>query len=201
MATNHLDQKDRIAIGKRHEKTIVELLNKHRPVVCHTVYDKWSESTQTEDMLLKIDAWATSGLNPTKRSVQIKYRETGGDLGIAMVRPYTDFNSFKRDFENGNVSWDRDFINHVDLYVCLMGDTLSVVEGERIRKACNLMLDKFVVYGGFHGYRGFAWPSYKGAELRLVTDRGNGYSEGQQKIICYLTTDVIKLCGGYVAKA
>lgn len=202
MATNHLDIKDRIVVGKNHELEIIKLLNKHRPVISHTVYNKWVAASMVEDMQLKVDAWATSGTNSTRHSAQIKYRETGGDLGVALIRPWEgDFNAFKRGYLNGQVNWDRDFINPVDFYVCLMGDTLCVIEGSKVKKICDMMLDKFVDFGGFRERNLFYWPSYKGAELRLVTDRGNGYSEGQQKIICYITPELIRMAGGYVQKA
>ena len=156
LATNNLDFEKRLRIGKTNEKRVLALLNKHRPVVCHTIWDKWVVASEQEDISQKIDAWATSGLAPTRKSVQVKYRESGGDLGIALIRPFNDFNAFKRGYENGQVDYDRDFQNTPDFYACLAGNVLTVIEGEKVTKGCSIMLEQFVAYGGFTSGRSFS---------------------------------------------
>jgi hypothetical protein len=199
VATNSLDKDERVKIGKQYEASILKMLNEHRPVVCHTVFDKWIEADEHDDMVNKIDAWAYSGLAGGK-SVQIKYRETGSDLGIAVVRPYVDFETLAHQVENSEIPFDRDFGSTPDLYACLNGSLLMVVEGEKVKKGCALMMNQFMKHGGFKGYNGFVHANYRGAELRLVTDKGAGYSEGQQKIICYLAPSFIKMAGGYIGE-
>lgn len=198
MATNHLGFDERLKKGKQNESRVLALLNEHRPVVCHTIWDKWIPSAQAEDMTQKIDAWAYSGINEQARSVQIKYRETGGDLGIAVIRPYIDFDNFYLDVQAGDVCFDRDFINSPDFYAVLSGTTLMVVEGHKVKKGVDLMMKQFLAHGGFKGHRGFKHANYKGAELRLVTDQGGGYSSGQDKIICYFEPSFIRMAGGFI---
>lgn len=200
MSSNYLSMEERLKIGKGYEREIISLLNKHRPVVCHTVWDKWVASKQAEDMHQKIDAWAYSGVNEQARSVQIKYRETGGDLGIAVIRPYTTFDEFIHQVDYDKVSFDRDFISTPDFYACLSGQTLMVVEGRKIKTGVNLMMQQFIKHGGFKGHNGFRHANYEGAELRLVRDRGMGYSVGQDKIICYFAPSFIRMAGGFITQ-
>jgi hypothetical protein len=199
VATNTLGLEERVRIGKGKETEVLALLNQFEPTVKGHKLCEFVPSNREEDMHKKIDAWCFHcGEGLEGYSVQIKYRETGGDLGVAVIRPYIDDKTFVRDCERDTLIYDRDFINTPDYYACLMGPRLLVAEGALVKRACLMMLNGLVNSGGFQGMRFYRSVKMPGAELRLVTDQGGGYSAGQQKIICYMTPELLHGAGAFL---
>jgi hypothetical protein len=198
VSSNYLSQAERVEIGKKREALILDALNETPIQFRGEKINKWVNSSATDDMRNKIDAWAIYG-NDSEFSVQIKYRETGGDLGIACVRPWESHHWFCKAFESKSLPLDRDLKSNVDIYVCNYNNKIIVADGKIVKNACWKMMDKLAQSKwGFRDYT-FTVPEYRGAELRLVTDRGSeGYSSGQKKIICYISPALLARVGGSI---
>lgn len=198
MSTNTLAEKDRITVGKLREAEILAMLNEIKPVLWGTTLHTWTSSSFVEDVHDKVDAWCWGEDEGDNYSVQIKYRDVGSDLGIAVIRPWLSNYKFILDRELGTTKWDRDMKGVEDIYVCLIGKTLVVVSSVIVKKAVSILLDKLAAAGGFSGRR-FAPNECPGAELRLVTDRGSsGYSAGQEKVICYISPQILRAGGAFI---
>ena len=197
MATNTLDEKERIARGKEQEARILNILRDKDIVVAGNKIISWEPSSESEDITKKIDAWAIT--DDARLSVQIKYRDAGTDLGIAAVRPYNSHLMFQMDWQAGTVRWDRDMKHTADIYVCLAdyGTKLIVADGHKVKRAVNTMLFEFSKADYFDG-RTFEKTELWGAQLKIVRDRGTGYSAGQNKIVCYLNARLLEKSGGMI---
>lgn len=195
MALNTLDIDERVKQGKNVEASILEKLKWFSPM-------DWQDdsirfftlATDEEDMHLKIDAWATMGFQDRK-SVQIKYRETGGDVGIAVLRPWNDDRLFSIDYDRHSLPWDRDMKHMADIYVVQIGKRLIIAPGTVVKRACNIMVDKLRLAGGFGYPNSFTDSKCWGCELRIVRDRGAGYSAGQYKVINYIKPELLLAAG------
>ncbi len=199
MALNTLDIDERIKQGKEVESYILSILQDIEPLVKvdgHSI-GNWYESTSDEDMHGKIDAWAES-LQHGLMSVQIKYRETGQDVGVAVLRPWDDDDRFKWGYDYHALPWDRDMVNMADIYVVLIGSQLIIAPGEVIKRACRIMVDKLRLNGGFNEQRAFTSRECWGCELRIVKDRGAGYSQYQHKVINYIKPELLLQAGATV---
>lgn len=201
---NDQNIKDRVRKGGRVEADILAKLRASGPIVLGNVtLTDWREASETEDKHDKIDAWVTA-TNDGRRakanaSVQIKFRESGSDLGIACVRPYTDQTTFRRQWEDWTVPWDRDVVTAIDLYVVKVPDMgLVIVEAEKVKKVAMQMLEELADEPGFKGSVFRSDP--EGVELRFTTDKGKGYSHGQRKIIAYITPRALVKMGGVVVQ-
>jgi len=199
-ATNHLSIDERMIHGKRREKEILALLNSNSTdvVVEGVRYTNFIPSTNRDDMYNKIDAWCTSDADDRAHSVQIKFRDRGEDVGIAAIRPYRTHEEFVRDVERDDVEYDRDLRSDVDLYVCVVdnGSALVVTTGKKIKRACSIVLSAFADSDGFEG-RSWYRDKYRGTVLKLVTDRGDGYTYGQDKIVVYIAPWLLQRVGAY----
>lgn len=176
-ATNHLDEAERLRLGAVNEAGVFERLRHQYPVI--------ARATERDDITNKIDAWVKD--HGTMRSVQIKWRETGGDLGIAMVRPWVDRETFDQQLTDGTVPWDRDMKATPDLYAYATPTVLVVAEGAEVARICH----EAAVVLADEGFQGRMRTVENGVELRLVTDKGRGYSGGQRKVICYISPTLL----------
>lgn len=197
MQTNKLDFHERISIGKDKESFVINLLKDQIKLIpeCGDVVHWW-QATGVEDRHLKIDVWAEM-LSGDKLAGQIKFRESGQDLGIALIRPWS-WNSFME----GTYEVDRDFQNPADFYVFLVEEynMLVVANGQRVSKICNTFMKYLSTLDSdpFATSTSLEIPGKYGAELRLVNDKGEGYTEGQNKIICYIKPILIETLGGQI---
>lgn len=174
MNTNHLGIEERLAAGKRHEEAAMYELQRMF----------WSviPATDEQDKVDKIDCWVR--WKGVSYSVAIKYRESGTDLGLALVRPYVDHPTFELQWRNLQVPFDRDFQHIADLYAVALPDGLQIVTGISVLKTCNEALRTHAVS---------AKRSGEGWELKVVKDLGaNGYSSGQKKLIAYIDIDALE---------
>lgn len=187
MKTNHLDESDRLRIGAGNEAAVLRRLL--------AVYPTIVPAQTSDDIEKKIDAWVRDSASPHSgsagnrlRSVQVKWRESGGDLGVAIVRPYVDHETFVRQYLADELPRDRDFKGEAELYAYATPDILVVVEAGVVKRICEEALCLLAQSDGF--IRNLFWVR-DGVELRLVTDAGQGYSGGQRKIICYISSTVL----------
>jgi hypothetical protein len=197
MSSNTLDIHDRIAVGKMYERQILEKLQASEVVVEGKLLSEFVPATREDDMHNKIDAWCfAQGSGLDGKSVQIKYRETGSDLGVAVWRPYRDEWTLRDCVKRDIMQWDRDFMTIPDYYAYGVGDLLIVAPGYKVKAACTILLNKAMNEGFTNNmYEAKTCP---GAQLRVVTDKGQGYSYGQKKIICYITPWLLKRAGSWV---
>lgn len=201
---NCLDFNDRIIAGQGKEKLIIDKLNHYCPIEFNNLtIQGLYKSELHEDMRQKIDAWATCTdetippyVQVGSQSVQIKYRPEGYDLGIALLRPWISLEDFRSEFITDNIHFDRDAITKVDYYAfyCEESKLLGIVDQWAVQRVCVILLESLFLSDGFED--GVFRTERYGAELRLVTDQGQGYTEGQQKVICYIKPALIEQLGG-----
>jgi hypothetical protein len=197
MSTNTLDIADRIRIGKEAESRIIDALNAQSPVVGGAKLSEFVPANTEDDKYNKIDAWCfASGHGLDGMSVQVKYRESGRDLGVAMIRPYVDIETLKYQVERDVIPWDRDMVNMPDYYAYGVGESLIVAAGVQVKKFCNMMLQK-ALDEEFCGNT-FNYSKYPGAQLKITTDKGDGYSRGHRKMICYIESWLLVETGGWI---
>jgi hypothetical protein len=191
MKTNHLDEAERLDVGRANEAAVLRRLL--------AVYPTIVPAQTKDDVERKIDAWVRDGNRV--RPIQVKWRESGGDLGVAIVRPYVDHDTFVTQYlaeglaaqgapvdPSERLPRDRDFKGEAELYVYATPDILVVVEADVVKRICEEALCLLAQSDGF--IRNLFWVR-DGVELRLVTDAGRGYSGGQRKIICYISSTVL----------
>ena len=201
---NNQNINERVRKGKQAETNIIARLKAAGPITLGTLtLTGWKASSDSEDMHDKIDAWvtATGPRGKALGSVQIKFRESGSDLGIACVRPYTDHHVFRSQWENWTVPWDRDMETDVDFYVVKVPDMgLVVVEAKPVKAVVDQLLEDLADEPTFRGSVFRSDP--EGVELRFTTDKGKGkgYSHGQRKIIAYFTPRALVKMGGVVVQ-
>lgn len=198
MKTNNLDILERVTRGRSREEEILLLLMEEDIKIGGTSVDAWIAASDEEDMIDKIDAFAVMP-DGKRYATQIKYRDDGKDIGIAAVMPYVDHAIFKKQWEAGKIPWDRDMRCKSDLLVCLSADggILTVCAYEKIRIGVEKILKSFASQEYFDA-RAFADDKLPGVEVRIVKDRGGGYSAGKSKLICYFTPRLLKANGAYV---
>ena len=200
--TNYLSFDERVEIGKEKESDTLDLLNSLvRRIPQRDCVVEWSASSRSDDINDKIDAWVSCE-DTDRLSVQIKFRETGQDLGVSLIRPW-DWEEFKRDFEIlQDCHYDRDYKEMTDLYVVLneQFDQLIIGDGQKIKRICEILLQSLYEQDEdpFQEWNYFRDEKRYGAELRLVTDKGQGYSEGQQKLICYIKPFLVQKQNGMI---
>lgn len=191
MSLNVLHEVDRIKQGKIKEDQILGLLNELDWEVNGEKVKVVEPATLEQDLHDKVDAFAVC--DSDRWSVQIKFRDTGQDLGVACVRPWKSHKLLKEQWKADKVPWDRDMKSPVDLYVCLNDNRLVIASGSEIKKICTDLLDKLVEDKiGFASGNTFPRKGGEGAELKRIYDKGQGYSGGQGKIICYITFDLLE---------
>lgn len=197
MATNELDIEDRVKIGKKREIEVLQILEGRKVQINREKLISWHLSDHEQDMKEKIDVWLQT-INGQLYSGQIKFRDSGPDFGASLIMPYTTFEKFCEDFDAKTLPWDRDARGVVDYYICLSNRStiLMFIKKETVMAAAAKMLAK-VRFDGFNG-NSFVSPEIEGAELKIVKDAGSGYSQGQSKIIMYLTPDYIETAGDKV---
>jgi hypothetical protein len=150
-------------------------------------------------MCIRDSAWAVSE-SGFYYSLQIKSRDSdiGKDLGLSLIRPYKTFDAFKDEWACGTPKFDRDMKTDVDFYVVMTNDgSILVVPGAEVKKTCYDLLDEFAQDRvGFGEGKAFPRRSSGGRQLRLVVDRGTGYSSGHQKLIAYLSPQFLAKAAG-----
>lgn len=199
MSMNELDLDKRLELGKLAEKKVLaELYDKHMPIKLDTNnFLTINSSTREEDMHGGVDAWISTGTETY--SVQIKNRETGSDLGLSIIMPYEGDYWFCSNFKAfSELNWDRDMRNVPDYYLVANPDQFCLVRSATVKNGIMAILSSLYNYGGFGGARAFSNPALDGLELRLVRDRGAGYSAGQTKVICYIRLDALKSRGAWI---
>ena len=196
MGINEISFEERLAFGSEKEELILQLLNENVINVDGQLFTGWERATKEQDIKYKIDAWAS---NPAgnKFDVQLKFRESGNDLGIAVVRPFEDVETLKEQALNGKIPFDRDAKCNTYLYATLTEHCLVVAKTETIKMIYTRLLNDLIAGNGDISFTSFRNSLY-GAELRFVVDAGQGYSYNQKKIICYITPYLIETLGGYV---
>lgn len=189
--TNTMAESERIRLGKVREQQIFQLLHGREVTIHGARILDWVPSTEEEDIVQKIDAWAVgenANGDEVRFSVQFKFRDAGVDLGIAAVRPF-EFDLFKMDWAAGPgcVRWDRDMKNKVDIIVCLAdyGSKLIIANGHTVHTACINLLGALASEEDFYAKR-YSRSNMKGGMIQVVKDRGQGYSSGQMKLVIYL---------------
>lgn len=196
MGINDENFADRLAYGASKEEYILNLLNENPVNVDGRCVVRWEKSSPEEDMRYKIDAWAFAE-NGKKVDVQIKYRQSGNDVGVAIIRPFENVEALREQHRTGKIPWDRDAVGNAYLYVALTEHCLVVVPTDRIKLIYTRLLNDMIAGEGEITDTSFRNNLY-GAELRFVVDSGEGYSYNQKKIICYITPYLIETLGGYV---
>lgn len=200
MASNSLSFQDRLNLGKEKEEDILELLTE----LVHTNPNgrrvlSWSAGSKSDDINDKIDAWAEIE-DADRQSVQIKWRDTGQDLGLSVYRPWTGFDDFKN--EVSNERYDRDYKEYPDLYVLSVEqfNMLVIGDGYKCHRIAEILLESLAQEetDPFEIWNSYEAPGKYGAELRLVTDLGEGYTEGQQKLICYIKPFLVEKQNGAI---
>jgi hypothetical protein len=196
--TNHLDIDERVARGIAHEERILQLLNEQLIFLRRQRVKQWASATISEDIADKIDAWATLE-DGTKLSAQIKYRESGADVGVAVLMPFINHEALLGQYEFNKLPWDRDMRSKAELMVCLSagGSVLTVSEMHLVKRAVDVMLSYFVTTGYFDG-RNFVHEDCPGVEFKVVTDQGRGYSAGKKKLVCYIAPALLESAGAFV---
>ena len=199
MKTNKLNIDERILLGQQRENSIISLLHDRDIKINGQYVSYWVRNDDPEvDKIDKIDAYAM--MNEEERiPAQIKYRDDGPDIGVAAVMPYVNHQSFQAQYAAGSIPWDRDMRGKAELLVCLSADggILTVVSMETVHRGVKSLLKRFANETGFDGksYRHEACP---GAEIRVVKDRGAGYSVGKYKLVVYFTPVLMEAAGAYV---
>lgn len=205
VSINTLDVSERVRRGKEWEQRGIEILNSFPQVWGDYKIDHWELSSDHEDRIEKIDAYAQCWPKITDPysialPVQIKFRETGTDLGIALYRPWKGFDKFEKDAQDWN-NLDRDFVFHPALYVVFSDEfeMITICPGEIVEKICREMLEVMLRDGWDFSRGPFKIEGKRGAEIQLVTDQGTGgKTEGQKKLICYITPALCEKLGGVV---
>ena len=159
---------ERLAAGKAFEARIMEELQR----------SFWSviPATEAQDKADKIDCWVR--WKGVSYSVAIKWRDSGVDLGIAAVRPFSSLGTFRSQMASGSVPYDRDAQHYADLYAVGTPDGVSVYTGDSVRRAVADALEQFAEIGAIKSNQ---------FEVKVVEDRGaTGYTSGQYKLIVYI---------------
>lgn len=199
---NEASYMDRVTEGLEREQEVLDLLNDLDVTFDGYTYHRWEKSSKSDDMKEQIDARLMRSTNAhTEKDItaQIKVRYTGIDIGVAIVRPYDTVDKLKNQLDYGRVPWDRDFTSNAMLYVSRSDGALVVCYNALIKGIVNKLLRAFVAAGKeFDDTNSFQHPTLRGAELKLVTDKGKGHTEGQKKIICYISVYLMKQLGAYV---
>lgn len=196
-----LNEQERIAKGKRREEKMLQILNDESPIEFgeHTL-TMWKPASEAEDIQRKIDAWVATN-DDELLAVQLKSRDRQPDLGIAAIRPYRGYSDYCERFDEGRLQMDRDMKNMPSLYVCFFGPRkFMVASGDFVKRTVQQMLREFRKTGFTSNGRTSMKSGNKMVELKLVTDRGKGYSGGQQKIICYIKPEFLVKYGGAVMR-
>lgn len=165
---------ERLAAGKAFEARIIEELRR----------SFWSviPATDEQDKADKIDCWVR--WKGVSYSVAIKWRDSGVDLGIAAVRPFSSLTLLRQQFESDRVPYDRDAQHYADLYAVGTPDGVNVYTGASVRAWVNAALLAFVASGLMKT------PKY---EIKVVEDKGaSGYTSGQKKLIVYIKLDSLE---------
>jgi hypothetical protein len=198
MSSNTEDISSRVSKGLAVEAEILAKLQRRSKSGAISVGPlqlyNWQASTMDEDKYAKIDAWVQDS-NYRRLSVQIKYRESGQDLGLALVRPYEGWESFSNDLKCGTVEWDRDMQSTPNLYVVQSpGLGLVVVPGQAVKDAAMALLQEMA----YEPFEGSSYQGAEGIEVRIVRDKGAGYTYDQKKLISYMTPRFLVKLGGKV---
>lgn len=201
MSSNDKPLEVRIAIGKEAESIILDEVNRLCPIVVDgRTLTAFTASTPEEDMHQKIDAWVYDE-HEGDMSVQIKHRESGRDLGIAVIMPYEGDYWFCSTYKaRDELHFDRDMVNTPDYYLVANDTQICVAPGRMVKLGVNAILSSLFNNGGFGGSNTYTYPALDGLELKLVKDRGAGYSAGQQKVICYIKLDALAKRGAYLGQ-
>lgn len=183
MSINEQKFGNRLRAGKQEEEKILKILNETQP----WLLTEWKASSVKEDIEKKIDAWASDFLRLKIFSVQIKYRDSGMDLGIALLRPWEGIAKFRKDYELSKLKFDRDYVAGVDLYVCMAGNRLILSNCDAVHMFCQRAL-AHLYETGFFVHEDNDW------QLKAVTDADNG----QRKLICYIPFHSLLREGAYM---
>lgn len=164
---------ERLAEGKQREAEVLALLQ----------HSFWSviPATEQQDKAEKIDAWVR--WKGVSYSVAVKWRDSGRDLGLAVVRPY-DTKAFPLQWQADHVPYDRDAQHYADLYALGSEDGVTIVTGASVKRHVDYALENLARYGKMAG------ANY---ELKNVLDRGaSGYTSAQQKLIVYINPESLE---------
>lgn len=181
MTLNTLSIDERVKRGKAKESTILDTLAELPIALGGELVMSWEESTEYEDKHLKVDAWAHT--DSYRYSVAIKFRESGKDVGVAVLMPWNPDEFYER-YETDALPWDRDMREVADYYIVQIAGELIIAEGKLVHGICRRMVDELYEAGGFR-YKSFTGP-YGGIMLQQKTDEGGGYSYDQDKVLCYI---------------
>lgn len=200
MSTNHLPLNERLERGKVAEELILDQINALCPVTVNDItFTSFEAASEDEDMHGKIDAWGIAHTG-AKHSVQIKNRESGIDLGLALIRPYAGDNWFCANYKaaEGSLNWDRDMVTKVDYYLIANEGQICLTESQTVRNGVNAILSNLYTSGGFRGGNTHTYSALDGLTLKLVKDIGAGYAAGQYKVICYVSLNSLMHRGAFL---
>lgn len=204
MSINSNDFYDRLLAGKEKEQQLVSCLNNNAWTYNEAVYSVFFAGSEKTDQLEKVDAFCYgTSLEDREHisiSAQLKIREKFNDVGLAFIRPFTSVPKLKTDYQNGTISYDRDFLGKSDVTITRTVDHIIWIDTMRLKYIASTLLDDWMAGEGSFKNRSFISNNHSGAGLRVVDDMGSGYTQGEKKIICYVTPRVCKLFGGLVCK-
>jgi hypothetical protein len=198
MATDSLDFASRLSIGKQYEDKAHQTLNTCLIEFAEHTLNQWSFAGDKEDIHHKIDMWVDCTHCDKRFSSQFKFRETGGDIISALIMPYPGDVAFRSAWKMGVASKyiDRDLKYKGDFYVCQLGSTLFLTERKTIHELTVRAVDEMVMCARkMEDWKWFTAES--GVQLHLKQDKGQGYSEGQWKLIAYIPQKTIMDHGEY----
>lgn len=151
MLANTLDTRDRIAVGRRREHQIMEVLKRQCGL-------SLMAATDAQDQEQKVDCWLNQ--DGQKVPVQIKYRESGEDLLVEVFDLWHDW-----DHKGNKVG--RDMVGKAQKYAVLSKNakTITMTQTATIKE----LVCKMLTAAQNHG-----WTENKGPQCKTLRYHANG---------------------------
>jgi hypothetical protein len=176
--TKHQDRKDRIEFGKKKEGVIIEAMKGLGWIV--------RGATAQEDMFRHIDAWIKRTPASPEVPVQIKYRDSGDDILVEVIKYWTP-DMFHRRLQESDFN-GRDMSGNAAFYVGLnqARDTLRI---RPISEAHSLAKSMTEVLAADFSNLGKRTAFSRAGIIRLVPDPANG----REKVMAYIRPDAFNM--------
>lgn len=123
---------NRVRTGKTGEQQIAQSL---QDVFGLTI----EEVSEDQDRFEKIDRIVVSG-SGNRKTLQIKYRETGEDILVDVFEPFFGIN-------HPRTGKGRDYVSKCDLYACRVGPLIHLIHGAALRAVIEIVLAEWRTAG------------------------------------------------------